>query len=92
MDFDWRTIGDSGRLVRLFYQSREVARLCARLDGTWYVALNQHLPYTDPERRDVGVRSYDAGKTQLEAWLVREEGRIKEEMRSWLAAREPDRA
>ena len=92
MNFDWRTIGDSGRPVRLFYESREVARLCARLNGTWYAALNQHLPYTDPDRRDVGVRSYEAGKAQLESWLVREEKRIAAEMVSWLAAKGRDRA
>lgn len=92
MNFDWRTIGTSGDPVRLFYESREVARLCARLNGTWYVAINQHLPYTDPERRDVGVPSYEVGKARLEAWLVREESRIRAEMVSWLAARQKDRA
>jgi len=92
MEFDWRDLASGGTPVRLFYEGREVARLCARLNGTWYAALNQHLPYTDPERVDKGVPSYEAGKGMLERWLVREEKRIASEMVSWLAAKGKDRA
>lgn len=91
MQYDWRELGTEGPPVRLFYESREVARLCERLDGTWYVALNQHLPYTDPERRDQGVPSYEEGKARLERWFAANEPRIREEMRSWFAARGKDR-
>lgn len=92
MEFDWRDISPGGPLVRLYYSGREVARLCSRIDGTWYAALNQHLHVSDPRRLDRPCSSYEAGKTGLELWLTRHESRIAKELAAAAAARGKDRA
>ena len=73
---DWREFPYGKERVRLFVNSTEVARLCSRLDGTWYAALNQHYPHGDGERRDVPCRSFEAGKAGCEAWATRHMARL----------------
>lgn len=92
MDFDWRDITPGGPLVRLYYGGSEVARLCARINGTWYAALNQHLQFTDRRRRDRDCSSYEAGREGLEQWLVKNEARVARELAAFAAVRGKDRA
>lgn len=73
---DWRTLPYSNTPVRLYVGELEVARLCVRANGTWYAALNQHLHYQDPERRDVACSSFESGKAGVEAWAERHMERL----------------
>lgn len=86
---DWRELPYGTVKVRLFVSSAEVARLCPRLDGTWYAALNQHRHYSDPERLDVECSSFEAGKEGVEAWATRHMPRLQREVAGqWERARD----
>lgn len=73
---DWRSLPYGKTPVRLYVGELEVARLCSRMDGSWYAALNQHLHYQDPERRDVDCTSFEDGKAGVEAWAERHRERL----------------
>ena len=73
---DWERLPYGHFPVRLSIGGLEVARLCRRSDGSWYAALNQHLHYQDPERRDVSCSSFESGKAGVEEWAERHMERL----------------
>ncbi len=86
---DWRALPYSKTPVTLFVNSSEVARLCRRVDGSWYAVLNQHLAYQHPDRRDVDCTGYAEGMAGVEAWAQRHRERLERETREgWERARD----
>lgn len=86
---DWRPLPYSDLPVRLYVGGAEVARLCSRLDGTWYAMLNQHRHWDDPERRSVDCTSFELGKAGVEIWATREIERLEREvLGQWESARD----
>lgn len=77
---DWRPLPYGKTPVRLYVGQSEVARLCQRVDGTWYACLNQHLPYTNPERRTVDCTSFESGRAGVEEWATRHAERLAAEV------------
>lgn len=75
---DWRPLPYSPVPVRLYVGEVEVARLCARLDGTWYAMLDQHLMHE--LRTQVDCSSFDSGKAGVEAWARRHADRLQREV------------
>ena len=76
---DWRPLPYGTNPVVLYVGGSEVARMCERIDGTWYAVLNQHLHYTDPSRRMVDCSSFEAGKAGIETWAARHMARLEAE-------------
>jgi len=77
---DWRPLPYSNEPTRLYVGEIEVARLCSRNDGTFYAIVNQHLPVTDPRRRDINCTSEAHGRAGLEIWAKRHAERLQREV------------
>ncbi len=80
----------SGPPVVLRWDLREVARLCSRLDGSWYAVLDQHLDHE--LRRRVDCTSYERGRAGVDTWAQRHQPRIAREIEAWRLANPPHRA
>lgn len=61
----------------LQFECREVARLCRRLDDTWYAVLKQHLDHDCKHR--VNCTSYERGRAGVDLWAERHRERIARE-------------
>lgn len=86
---DWTPLPYGKWPVRLYVGGLEVARLCSRRDRSWYAALNQHLHYQDPERRDVDCSSFEGGKAGVERWAERHMPRlVRETSGRWAGAKD----
>lgn len=87
--FTWTHLGGfrDGAETVLQYECREVARLCRRLDDSWYAVLNQHLDHDRKHRVD--CTSYERGRAGVDLCAGRHRERIQREVAEWQQAHPP---
>lgn len=80
--FEWRNRYQyDTQCTALYLGGKQVAMMLERVDGTWFARLEGHWPITAPTvTRD--CRSLESGKAGIEAWAVRHEARLREEVAS----------
>ena len=76
--FEWRPLPYFPEPVALYVGGSEVARMCRRLDGTWYAVLDQQLGHDLKTVRD--CTSFGAGKAGCEDWATRHLKRLEAEV------------
>ncbi|WP_313171500.1 hypothetical protein [Stenotrophomonas sp.] len=81
-DFKWAKVADfESQLTAIYVNDLAVSRLVERLDGSWFVNLDYHLPPPDgavlhPPRN---CRSYETGRAGCEEWVRRHEAKLRAE-------------
>lgn len=81
-DFSWAKVADfESKPTAVYVNDLAVCRLVERLDGSWFVNLDYHLPPPDeaalhPSRN---CRSYETGRAGCEEWARRHEVRLRAE-------------
>ena len=79
--FKWTHLARSeGPLVCLRCDGTEVARMCARADGGWVAALNQHLVWGSSTRVSRRCTSWETGRAGIETWATRNAAQIRSEV------------
>lgn len=90
-DFRWHSVGTASfeEPNALLLDSIEVLRLNRRVDGTWWVSLNNQRDWKQRKQRDCS--SYEQGKTGAELWAARHQNRLRavDERIKELAIRKP---
>ncbi len=81
-DFKWAKVADfESQLTAIYVNDLAVSRLVERLDGSWFVNLDYHLPpphgaALHPSRN---CQNYETGRAGCEAWVRRHEARLRAE-------------
>jgi len=80
--FKWdRTADFESAQTAIYVNGMVVSHLVERIDGTWYVKLDCHLPMPAgcilrPSRN---CQSYESGRAGCEIWAARHEARLRAE-------------
>jgi len=89
LDFGWTWLGADvgGKEVVYRLGMTHVARLIDRIDGSWFVRLDAHLPGSPISRN---CSSYEMGRRGVELWAARHAVRLRAEVAAkhaaWLSA------
>ena len=88
LQFRWTWLGADvgGREVVYQLGQTHIARLIDRVDGSWFVRLDTHLPGTRTIRN---CTSYEMGRRGVELWAARHAERLREQVaakhEAWLS-------
>lgn len=81
-DFEWAKVADvESQLAAIYVNDLAVSRVVERLDGSWFVSLDYHLPplggaALHPPRN---CRSYETGRAGCEEWVRWHEAKLRAE-------------